>query len=41
MSLAGCSGDLVLRDIAADDPCVCHILQPAGNTDHTSDNAAN
>ena len=31
MSLAGCSGELVrLWDIEADDPRVCHILQPAG-----------
>ena len=28
-----------LPDITADDPCVCHILQPAGSMDHASGNA--
>ncbi len=26
-----------LPDIGADNPCVCHILQPAGTTDHTGE----
>ncbi len=30
-----------LPDITADDPCVCHILQPAGGIDHVRDNSAN